>query len=245
MNPSRTLTAAVAAAVALTATACAATSPAPTATTPVAVATPPPDNPAAPAAAAVLATLPIRNADPLGYHRDAFGTPWYDADGNNCDTRNDVLRRDLTDPAVRASGTGHGCIVDSGVLHDPYTGAETTFTRGASTSSAVQIDHVVPLADAWRSGANTWTDDQRRAFANNLANLLAVKGSINTSKGDKRADEWLPPRAEFRCRYIAIQVTIKANPGPGLPPLTVSEPERRAMADVLARCGGEPARGAP
>lgn len=192
-------------------------------------------------AAAVLAVLPVRDRDPLGYRREAFGPAWADVDRNRCDTRNDVLRRDLADEAVRPDG----CTVESGVLRDPYTGAELTFTRGAATSSAVQIDHVVSLADAYRSGAHAWTPEQRVAFANNPAGLLAVKGSENTRKGDRRADEYLPPRAEFRCRYAAIQVAVKAAPGPDVPPLSVSVPERDALAAVLARCGGEPAKGAP
>jgi len=192
-------------------------------------------------AAAVLVVLPVRDRDPLGYRREAFGPAWADVDRNRCSTRDDVLRRDLDDPAVRADG----CTVESGVLRDPYTGAELTFTRGAATSSAVQVDHVISLADAYRSGANLWTDGQRLAFANNPRNLLATTGRTNQSKGDRRADEWLPPRIEFRCRYAAIQVAVKAAPGPDVPPLTVSQPERDALAAVLARCGGEPAKGAP
>jgi hypothetical protein len=190
-------------------------------------------------AVAALATLPVRTTDPVGYQRAAFGQPWADVDRNGCDTRDDVLRRDLQ--GVTIDPKTHGCVVLAGMLHDPYTATDIVFVRGAGSSSAVQIDHVVSLGDAWRSGANRWTPAQRLVFANLPTNLLAVKGAVNESKGDRRADEWLPPNLAERCRYAAIQVAVKTHPLDGVPPLSVSQPEYDALAAVLAGCPREPA----
>ena len=102
-----------------------------------------------------------------GYDRDSFGFRQTDDDGNGCDVREDVLARDLTDvryvgaAGAGGSGSGAGCKVKSGVLSDPYTGTTIRFTRGVKTSSAVQIDHVVALENAWRSGASTWDQAKR------------------------------------------------------------------------------------
>ena len=142
---------------------------------------------------------------PSGYSRAKFGQPWYDVDDNGCDTRDDVLANDLTGIAT---GEG-GCVVKTGTLHDPYTGTTTHFVRGKATSSAVQIDHVVALGDAWRTGAARWTKARRLVYANDPAVLLAVDGPANEAKGDGDAADWLPPKASFGCRYVAIQIAIK------------------------------------
>lgn len=97
-----------------------------------------------------------------GYDRDLFGFRQTDDDGNGCDVREDVLARDLTDVRYRQ----HGCKVESGTLADPYTGKTIHFVRGARTSSAVQIDHVVALENAWQSGANQWDRTKRYRFGN-------------------------------------------------------------------------------
>src|SRR5699024_5833992 len=129
-------------------------------------------------ARALLSALPVKGRAPkTGYSRDEFGQPWTDdvaVDGghNGCDTRNDILRRDLTDKTYRAGS--HGCTVISGVLEDPYTGERIDFTRGRGTSSAVQIDHVVALMDAWQKGAQQLGGQRRRELANDPLNLLAV-----------------------------------------------------------------------
>ena len=131
-------------------------------------------------AAAALATLPVKGRAPkTGYSRAAFGIAWTDdvdvpLGHNGCDTRNDILRRDLT--AVLLKPGTHGCVVLAGVLADPYTGRTITFTRGPSTSSRVQIDHAVALGDAWVKGAQQLTRTQRAALANDPLNLLAVDG---------------------------------------------------------------------
>ena len=118
------------------------------------------------------------------------------------------------------------CGVESGDLQDPYSG-ETI-----STVSKIQIDHVVPLSEMWRSGASTWTLDRRTLAANDLRNLVAVKGTVNQSKSDKTPDEWMPPNAAYACSYARIYVGVKAEYG-----LSVSEAERAALDRALATCG--------
>jgi hypothetical protein len=180
-------------------------------------------------ALAAVSRLAVKGRGPMtGYSRAQFGGRWPDVDGNGCDTRNDVLRRDLT--AVRFR-SGSDCIVASGRLLDPYTGAVIDFVRGAATSSEVQIDHVVALGDAWQKGAARWTADKRRLFANDPLNLLAVGGAVNQSKGDGDTATWLPPRTAYRCAYVARQVAVKAKYG-----LSVTPAERDAMQRVLQRC---------
>jgi hypothetical protein len=168
-----------------------------------------------------------------GYDREAFGYRAYDTDRNGCDTRNDILGRDLTSIAYKA-GTGD-CVVLTGTLADPYSGSSIAFTRGTSTSNDVQIDHVVPLGDAWASGASGWSDDERHRLGNDPLNLLAVSGPLNAQKGDKAADEWLPPNTSYRCAYVARQIGVKLTYG-----LTVRSAERDAMAAVLSSCTDEP-----
>lgn len=120
----------------------------------------------------LLAELPIKPPGPMGgYSRARFGSPWDDTDGNGCDTRDDILRLDLRQVQYKA---GSDCVISSGTLNDPYTGRRITFVRGLETSSAVQIDHVVALADAWRTGARDWTAARRLRYANDPSVLLAV-----------------------------------------------------------------------
>jgi hypothetical protein len=184
-------------------------------------------------ARADLDRLPVkgwdRNSD---YSRDRFGKPWSDevnvAFGHNgCNTRDDVLRRDLLDVVVRP-GT---CFAQRGTLADPYGGETIAFVRGPVTSEAVQIDHVVSLSDAWYKGARDWDDQRRRDFANDPRNLLAVAGNVNFDKAFRDAASWLPPNAAFRCEFVARQVAVKSAYG-----LAVSAKERDAMEDVLRGC---------
>lgn len=187
------------------------------------------------AARAELAALPIKGRAPMtGYDRAAFGPAWSDDTGdqwghNGCDTRNDVLRRDLTDVVLKP-GT-HGCVVLSGTLRDPYGAGTIDFVRGVGTSTAVQIDHVVALGDAWQKGAQRWTPQQRRAFANDPRELLAVSGPLNESKRDGDAATWLPPYKPFRCAYVARQVAVKRAYG-----LWVTRAEHDAIAKLLDDC---------
>jgi hypothetical protein len=187
--------------------------------------------PAEPAASASgLDRLAVKPAGSMtGYSRAQFGPAWADVDHNGCDTRNDVLNRDLKNKDWRP-GT-HGCVVVDGKLHDPYTGRTIVFQK--AHADQVQIDHVVALADAWRSGAASWTAERRKAFANDPHNLLAVDGHENQSKGDGSASEYLPPDATFRCSYIQGQITVKSEYQ-----LSVTPAEHDAMAKVLATCRG-------
>jgi hypothetical protein len=190
------------------------------------------------AARAALASLEVKGRAPhTGYDRDLFGEPWADVDGNGCDTRNDVLARDLLGSTVRP-GT-QGCVVESGTLPDPYSGDRLTFVRGPETSPDVQIDHVVALSDAWQKGAQAWDPLTRTAFANDPTNLLAVDGELNQLKGAGDAATWLPPHKPFRCRYVMRQVEVKEAYG-----LWVTAAERDAMARELDRCEVVPS-GAP
>lgn len=182
----------------------------------------------------LLATLEVKGRAPMtGYDRALFGQAWSDdvrvpGGRNGCDTRNDVLRRDLHDTVIRP-GT-HGCLVESGTLHDPYSGESLDFVRG-ERSAEVQIDHVVALADAWQKGAQDWDDDTRRDFANDPLNLLAVDGSLNQQKGAGDAATWLPPNKAFRCHYATRIVEVKATYG-----LWVTQAEHDALARELMRC---------
>jgi hypothetical protein len=185
--------------------------------------------------AVLLGTLAVKGRAPkTGYSRSLFGPAWTDdvavAGGHNgCDTRNDILRRDLTAFTVKAGS--HGCTVLSGTLHDPSTGTSLAFRRGASTSNAVQIDHVVALLDAWQKGARQLSALQRRAFANDPLNLQAVDGPINAAKGSGDAATWLPPSKGYRCTYVSRQVRVKVKYG-----LWVTLAEKNAIAQVLTTC---------
>ena len=188
-----------------------------------------------------LALLAVKGRAPkTGYAREEFGQAWADVDRNGCDTRNDVLRRDLTDTTLK-QGT-HGCLVLSGTLADPYSATSIAFLRGEATSTAVQIDHVVALSDAWQKGAQALTLERRTALANDPLNLLAVDGPLNAQKGAGDAATWLPPSKAFRCQYVARQVAVKLSYD-----LWVTSAEHDAIERILTACPGEPlpAAGAP
>jgi Protein of unknown function (DUF1524) len=179
-------------------------------------------------AADLVDQLVVKGRAPkTGYSREQFGPAWADVDRNGCDTRDDILNRDLTAKQWRA-GT-HGCVVIAGVLADPYTGRTIPFAK--ADASAVQIDHVVALSDAWQKGAARWSVERRRAFANDPLNLLAVDGPANASKGDGDTATWLPPNKPYRCRFVARQVAVKVKWA-----LWVTSAERDAMRRVLATC---------
>jgi len=206
-----------------------ATAPA-TTTPPAATAAKPP---AAGTALAAVATLTVKGRAPkTGYTRDQFGQAWYDTDHNGCDTRNDILRRDLTSRQMQ-----NDCKVLAGTLApDPYTGTTIRFIYGGA--SEVDIDHVVALSDAWQKGAASWLAGRRLALANDPLNLLAVDASANRAKGDGDAATWLPANKAFRCSYVARQVAVKGKYG-----VWVTAAERDAMTRVLAACPTMPLPG--
>ncbi|WAS90762.1 GmrSD restriction endonuclease domain-containing protein [Nannocystis punicea] len=190
-------------------------------------------------AAPLLAALPVRSpAARAGYAREQFGHAWLDVDRNGCDTRDDILRRDLQD--VRLEPGKRPCVVTAGELADPYTAAKIAFERGGGAS--VDIDHVVALGDAWVTGAAGWEPSRRVALANDPLNLLAVAASANRAKGSNNAAAWLPENLAYRCAYVARQIAVKAKYG-----LWITEDEREAMKAVLRDCPDEvaPAGGGP
>ena len=188
---------------------------------------------AQPTAVSVVEKLAVKGRAPkTGYARDQFGTAWKDLDHNGCDTRNDILNRDLTSIIYKVSS--QDCVVLSGVLVDPYSGEAINFLRGVTTSSDVQIDHVVALSNAWQTGAFKLTIEKRTALANDPLNLLAVKGGLNSQKGDGDAATWLPPRKNYRCAYVARQVAVKYKYG-----LWLTAPEKAAILKLLQPCPGQ------
>jgi hypothetical protein len=181
-------------------------------------------------AMAVLETLPVKGRAPkTGYSRDAFGQRWADIDRNGCDTRNDILKRDMTSIVYKAKT--RNCVVLSGTLIDKYSGESINFVRGEVSSMEVQIDHVVALSNSWQTGAFKLSLAQRTALANDPLNLFAVKGRLNSQKSDGDAATWLPPLKSFRCAYVAQQIAVKAKYS-----LWVVPPEKAAMLAILAQC---------
>ena len=177
-------------------------------------------------AAGLLQELQTKGRAPkTGYERAKFGAGWQE-DGSGCSTRNTILKRDLREIIV-----DERCRVTSGLLHDPYTGKEINFMRGQLTSDDVQIDHVVALSNAWQTGAQQISAEHRVALANDPLNLLAVDGLVNQQKSDADAATWLPPSKEFRCSYVARQISVKYRYH-----LWVTPAERDAMQRVLGEC---------
>jgi hypothetical protein len=162
------------------------------------------------------------------YDREAFGQAWQDVDRNGCDTRNDILRRDL---AAVVFMEGSKCTVAAGSFHEPYTAQPVDFRRGSESSRAVQIDHVVALGDAWQKGAQGLTPAQRQSLANDPLNLIAADGPSNQQKSAGDAATWLPKNKSIRCHYVARQISVKAAYG-----LWVTEAEKDAMKTVLRSC---------
>ncbi|MFE9995745.1 HNH endonuclease family protein [Streptomyces avermitilis] len=181
------------------------------------------------AALSAVDSLTVKGRAPkTGYDRGRFGTAWADTDSNRCDTRDDILKRDLKE--VKFSDGK--CKVTAGVLDpDPYTGQQVTFARGRSQ---VDIDHLVALSDAWQKGAKYWDAGKRIALANDPLNLLAVDAGPNRSKGDGDTATWLPQNKAYRCTYVAAQVAVKKKYD-----LWVTSAEKAAMKKVLSTCPGQ------
>ncbi|GAA1770077.1 HNH endonuclease family protein [Streptomonospora arabica] len=158
-----------------------------------------------------------------GYEREEFGSSWTDTDDNGCPTRHDILARDL-----RRLRVADDCTVTRGVLEDPYTGRRIEFS--AEDPMEVQIDHLVPLALAWRTGAVEWDRDMRVEFANDPDNLIAADGPANQSKGDSGPGEWRP-YPPFRCTYAVAYVDVVDEYGLRLP-----SADRAALEEMLGDC---------
>lgn len=175
-----------------------------------------------------LAELPVKGRAPdTGYDRDEFNH-WITRDG--CDTRARILERDAEPEWTELDSDG--CVVGARI-DGPYSGEQITEDPGPA--SDVDIDHVVALADAWRSGAQQLSDDEREQLANDPLNLLAVDDGLNQQKSDSNAASWLPPNKIYRCEYVARQVAVKTEYG-----LWVTSAERDAIDRVLGGCPNEP-----
>ena len=180
-------------------------------------------------AATLLSTLEVKGrAAKSGYSRAQF-PHWSDLDRNGCDSRNETLKRDLTQLVFKA-GT-RDCKVLAGVLQDPFSNKNLVFT---SKKSTIDIDHVVSLANAWQTGAAYFDKSKRMELANDPLNLIATDARLNRQKGDGDAATWLPPYKPYRCEYVARQIAIKAKYS-----LWVTAPEKDAMRVVLDSCPGQ------
>ncbi|MCV7397802.1 HNH endonuclease family protein [Mycobacterium paraseoulense] len=181
-----------------------------------------------------IAVLPLR-AHRYDYRRAAFGDAWTDDNDaplghNGCDTRDDILNRDLVDKTYVSTKRCPDAVA-TGTLHDPYTNKTIDFQRGAKVGEAVQIDHIVPLAYAWDMGAYAWPADERLRFANDPANLLAVDGQANQDKGDAAPAQWMPPNAAFACQYAMQFIAVLR--GYSLP---VDQPSTGVLRQAAATC---------
>lgn len=178
----------------------------------------------------VLDTIPVAERTEWdGYFQrdEYFGDGWADLDGDDCNTRQEMLAEQLEDVELNRDG----CRVDFGVLDDPYTGETVEFVRGEGTSEEVQIDHVVALYNAWRTGAQDLTQEERLELANDPMNLQPTVDWANDEKESSDASQWLPPDETYHCTYVARQIVVKATYN-----LWVTPDEHAAMRDVLADC---------
>jgi hypothetical protein len=188
-----------------------------------------------PAARTELARLVVRPRPQgtEGYDRDAFGSDWIDTDGDGCNQRDDVLLRDAVPGTTTVAQQG-SCDHDvlAGTWHDPYTGRTLRFTdlKDLGQAEAIQIDHVVPLAEAWVSGARFWSTQRRELFANDLGELLAVDGPTNMSKGDGDPAAWRP-RKGYQCAYARRWIDVKSRYH-----LSVDPSEKSALEQMLGYC---------
>ncbi|MFM9499868.1 HNH endonuclease family protein [Streptomyces galilaeus] len=174
-----------------------------------------------------LAALPVGDEDRTGYERTKF-RHWTDADHDSCSTRSEVL----LDEAVTAPEQGARCLLTGGSWYSPYD--DTYFT----VARALDIDHMVPLAEAWDSGASTWTATEREAYANDLGDsraLIAVSAASNRSKSDQDPATWQPPATGYRCTYATDWIAVKTRWG-----LAIDTTEQSALTSILADCPNTP-----
>ncbi|MEW2573277.1 HNH endonuclease family protein [Streptomyces sp. NPDC047070] len=178
--------------------------------------------------AAAVELLPSATESREGYQRTFF-KHWNKGSNpsDGCNTRAEVLiAESRVEPAVEA-----GCKIVAGEWYSYYDGVSLTAPGG------LDIDHMVPLAEAWDSGASTWTAQRREAYANDQDaehSLVAVSARSNRTKGDKDPADWTPPLADARCTYTAHWVATKLRWQ-----LTVDDRERGALAELAAGCGQE------
>ena len=171
-----------------------------------------------------LEALPVQPEQRSGYDRDLFDH-WVDVDGDGCDARREVLIAE----AIEVPRVGSSCSLSGGRWYSRYDGATAT-----GTGSNFDVDHLVPLAEAWDSGAHGWDSDTRRRYANDLGyahSLVAVSASSNSAKGAADPAEWLPPEVSVRCWYAEAWIAVKSRWE-----LSVDEAEFRALHDLVSQC---------
>ncbi|MFJ6901897.1 HNH endonuclease family protein [Streptomyces hokutonensis] len=174
-----------------------------------------------------LTALPVQTESRAGYERSKF-KHWTDADKDGCNTRAEVLKAE----AVVTPSQGPNCVLTGQSWYSPYG------DRYFDSASKLDIDHLVPLAEAWDSGASQWTAKERELYANDLddtRDLIAESAASNRSKADKDASEWLPPYAGYRCQYGTDWIVDKTRWG-----LSVDATERDALTQQLADCPDQP-----
>lgn len=177
-------------------------------------------------ALAMLDQVAVRPERRAGYDRGDW-PHWIDADGDCVNARHEVL---ASESLMEVELTADKCAAFAGLWIDPFTGE--SFTE----ASALDVDHMVPLAEAHRSGGDAWDREKRAAFANDLADprgLIAVSAGANRSKSDQGPEDWLPPEEGYRCRYVADWVAVKARWE-----LSMDERERVTAENVLRACAG-------
>jgi DNA uptake protein ComE-like DNA-binding protein len=180
----------------------------------------------------LINSLQVAVENRTGYNRELF-RHWVDADGDGCDTRKEVLIAESTTPVT----IGSGCSISGGTWLSPYDMVSTT------NASSFDVDHLVPLAEAWDSGASKWDSATRQAFANDLdfsMSLIAVTASSNRSKSDRDPAEWLPSNSAYHCEYAVAWVQVKQRWK-----LSVDTAEKDKLLSIANSCGGEELEFAP
>lgn len=179
----------------------------------------------------VIEQIEVRDGDPpVTYDRTEFGPAWSRITENGCDVRSAMLLRDLEQIEL-----ADPCTVASGVLQDRYSGTTVQYTM-ESGGDTVQVDHIVSLSDAWKSGAWAWEPAERENFANHSVNLLTVSAQQNQAKSSSNAAQWLPADRTVHCWFVVRQILVK-----DMFALSVTQAELDTYRDILPRCqAGDP-----
>lgn len=193
-----------------------------------------PSEPAPAASGTALEALETLTVAPFSsngkYERALFGEPWADIDNNGCETREDILKRDIPNVTIKGK-----CDARQGSFNDPYTAKVINFNAGDGKGGGVDIDHIIPLSLGWKTGASEWDATKRLKFANDPLNLMASDSGENRKKGDKDASAYLPPNKAFHCEYVARQVTVRVKYG-----TWITSAEKNAIYTVLQTCPTQP-----
>jgi DNA uptake protein ComE-like DNA-binding protein len=174
----------------------------------------------------LIDSLPVAVETPNGYDRDLF-KHWIDADGDGCDTREEVLIAE----SLKVVTVGSGCSISGGEWLSAFDLVVTT------NPSSFDVDHFVPLKEAWDSGASKWDSATRQAFANDLGyemSLIAVSASSNRSKSDRDPADWLPTNADYECEYAVAWAQVKSRWS-----LSIDVKEKRALLGLAGKCGND------